>query len=425
MKVLWLSMTPGLLHEGVGTGNYGGSGWIASLQYVFQKYNKSARLALAYLTSKETESVVMHGIRYYPIYTKPKTAIQKFREYYGISCSFNRKSYIEQIKNVIVDFEPDIIHLFGIENPLSDILGNTDVPVVVHLQGILGPVDNAFYPPGFNKFSFLWPPTKRELITRNGFIYSKNVLHHRAKHESELFKKAQFFMGRTSWDFHISKLLSPKSIYYKVNEVLRSPFYNNAYVKQTNNSKLMILSTLSETVYKGLDLVLKSARILASETNIRFEWNVVGVPKESRFVRFVEKMIGVKSSDVCISYLGILNAKQLAEICKSSSVYVHPSYIDNSPNSICEAQMLGLPVIATNVGGVSSLIKHGETGILIPSNSPYELSYWLRELFYNKTLYEMLSNNGVSSAMERHDYETIYCNLMAAYNSILQNNNGQ
>jgi len=63
--------------------------------------------------------------------------------------------------------------------------------------------------------------------------------------------------------------------------------------------------------------------------------------------------------------LGSLEVNEMVEAMKISRFMVHPSYIDNSPNSICEAQILGLPVVATNVGGVESLIENGKTGLLI------------------------------------------------------------
>lgn len=101
-------------------------------------------------------------------------------------------------------------------------------------------------------------------------------------------------------------------------------------------------------------------------------------------------------------------------------VYVHPSNIDNSPNNVCEAQLLGLPVIATNVGGVSSLIEHKNTGILVPANAPYELAYWLKYLSVNVDFAKQLSHNGYEAAKVRHDKSTIIRDLIATYESIVK-----
>lgn len=61
-------------------------------------------------------------------------------------------------------------------------------------------------------------------------------------------------------------------------------------------------------------------------------------------------------------------------------MYVHPAYIDNSPNALCEAMLLGVPCIASYVGGIPSIIQNEVSGLLAPANEPYYLAekiYWL------------------------------------------------
>lgn len=420
MRILWLSMTPGLLHEGHGTGNYGGSGWIGALQHLFCDAHTENELALSFISDKEKEKIERNGVIYYPIYEKPENALKKiYRYYYGYR-SYNRELYVNQILEVINDYKPDIIHLFGLENPLATILGRTDCPVVVHLQGLLAPCNNAFYPSSFSRCSLVWPPTRREWLFRNGFLYSKKTFEVRSVKESDLFKDAQYFMGRTEWDLHLTRLLSINAKYYKVNEALRPPFYDNAGKWKYSSGKFIIISTISETIYKGLDLILKIAKILKQETTIDYEWNVVGVCENSNLVRFFERNLRINSKDVNVNYVGVMNAEELINNCLSSSVYVHPSYIDNSPNSICEAQLLGVPIIATNVGGVSSLIKHKENGILVPANDPYETAFWLKELSENPALVSTISMNGMSTATKRHDRKQILNDLLGFYKQIIE-----
>lgn len=411
-------MTPGLLHEGKGTGNYGGSGWIGALQQLFIDARSEHTLALAFVSATEKEKTKKNGIIYYPIYEKPESGIRKLCRYYGGYKSWDREHLVPQIKEVISDFHPDVIHLFGLENQLATILGRTAIPTVVHLQGLLGPVANAFYPNGFNHSSFIWPPTKREWLYRNGFLYEKKKLDLRSRQEQKLFKEARFFMGRTDWDFHVSQLMSKESMYYKVNEALRQPFYENAGKWRPNDGKMTITSTISETLYKGLDLILKTALILKRETTIDFEWNVTGVKADSNFRKFIEHNVGIKGADVNVRYCGIMNAQQLVGHSLKSNVYVHPSYIDNSPNSVCEAQLLGLPVIATHVGGVSSLMEHKKSGILVPANEPHETAFWIMQFHNNPDMAKELGRNGYELAKARHAPEQIIKDLFNAYKDI-------
>lgn len=420
MKILWLSPTPGLLHEAKGTGGYGGSGWVGALQHIFMAANNGDKLGIAFPNTIKSRSTIQDGVYYYPIFKKTKSWIQKIVHYYGGYKHIDYNEYVEDLNEVIKDFHPDVIHLFGFENPFSTILGHTEKPVVVHLQGILEPYDNAFFPQDINSNSFIWPPTVREWIWRNGYQFAKKELHTLAIKEAELFKRTKFFMGRTAFDYQVSQLMSPSSKYFKVNEALRPSFYLKAGQWKHSTNKFVITSTISETVYKGLDLILKTAALLKQESKLDFEWHVVGIKETSNFVRFFEHFLSIRSRDVHVKYLGVLTAEQIAEHNLASSVYVHPSYIDNSPNSVCEAQLLGMPVIATNVGGVSSLIEHKVTGLLVPANAPYELSYWIRTLNDDNCLATSIGRKAFESANVRHDKDSIIRDLFAAYNSIFK-----
>ncbi|MBO4641854.1 MAG: glycosyltransferase [Bacteroidaceae bacterium] len=419
-KVLWLIANYNVQKDSVVKGNYNGEGWVSSLLQIVQSSNV-VDLGVAYIThSIQEKESVRDGAFYFPIYEKPKTSLQKLRKYYG---GYKRKAINDlnvQLLSVINKFQPDVIHLFGLENPMATILGRGCVPVVVHMQGLLGPIDNAFFPQGFNNSSFLWPITKREWLIRNGYIFAQKDIHVRGEREKELFANMKYCMGRTEWDKQVSRLMAPNSIYFHVDEVLRTTFYENAGKwKKLQKSTFIITSTISETIYKGLDVILKTAHLLKNETNLNFLWQVVGINDSSDFVRFFEKKSGIRSADVHLNYLGVQDERSLCQILLSSNVYVHPSYIDNSSNSVCEAQMLGVPVIGTYVGGIPSLIRHMESGILVPANAPFELAEWIKQLSENEDICNSLSKNGFQAATIRHDKKKILNDLISAYKSTI------
>lgn len=415
IRVLWLSALPGLRQDG-GSG-YNGGGWIASLQRVVMQCPE-IELALAYSSHGKEEKAVEDGCTYYPVYAKPLTAWQKLRHYYGGYRHIDENAYVEELKRVIDDYRPDVIHLFGLECPFATILGRADVPVIVSLQGFLGPCSNAFWPIGMNHSTFNWPPTWREMVVRNGYRYAKKSIDVRGRNERRLFKNVRHCMGRTEWDFQVSRLMSPGSQYYHVDEVLRPVFYDNeGKWKQPATEKFVITSTISQTIYKGLDFVLRTAELLESETGVDFEWRVVGVDGASAYVRFFEKYTGIHSERV--RYMGVMSADEICHNLLETNLYVHPSYIDNSPNSVCEAQLLGVPVAAANVGGVASLVEHSETGILVPANGPYELAYHIQVLAQMPELAESLGQSGQIRAAQRHDQPTILFDLIDAYKQVI------
>ncbi len=105
---------------------------------------------------------------------------------------------------------------------------------------------------------------------------------------------------------------------------------------------------------------------------------------------------------------------------KEAEVFVYPSYIDNSPNSVCEAQIVGLPVIACNVGGVNSLIIHNVSGILIPSNGVFELVYYLLKMKNDSEFKRDISKGGKEIANIRHNRNVIKTELLQVYKYILE-----
>lgn len=421
MRILWLSMNSGLFQQNKFATPYNGGGWISSLQQVFTNCERN-QLALAFLTPFHLSKEEQNRTVYYPIYNAPNTSVSKIKDYYGGYKKWDKEQYVEEVLKVIEDFKPNIIHLFGIENSLANILGNTSIPIVVHLQGLLAPLNNAFFPTDFNKSSFLFPFSINEWILRNGYIYAKNSIHVRGLRESELFKKVNYVMGRTQWDYQVSRLLAPQSRYFFVNEVLRESFYEKAGKWKWPNNEFTIVSTISNTIYKGLDVILKTARLLKEETAIPFRWQVVGIGGQDKIVRFFEHKLKINSKDVYIEYKGVLNAQELCDTLLRSHLYVHPSYIDNSPNSVCEAQLIGVPVIGTYVGGIPSLIAHEETGLLVPANAPYELAYQIKRCHADKEFCTKLSQKGSKAAQTRHNKQEIFNSLLNTYQTIIELN---
>lgn len=417
MKVLWLSMNPGLYGVKSGNDTYNGGGWIGALERVLQDTN--IQLAIAFITDSPLKQVQRNNITYYPIYIH-SSKWEKIKFYYGGYKRVDNLKVLEGIHNIISHVSPDIIHLFGIENQLSTVIGNVEVPIITHLQGLLGPYSSTYWPSGFNVYSIKKHFSWREHILRNGMCFMSEYTRIRGTYESTLFKKLKYAMGRTAWDHHMTALLAPQAKYFHVDEVLRPCFYDISGTWNYRNHQLCIFSTISETPYKGLDLVLKTARILKDQ-GIEFKWRIAGISSQSRMTRIFEKELDIKGKEVGIDYLGILTAEQLCENLLNSTIYVHPSYIDNSPNSLCEAQLIGLPCISTNVGGTSSLINHLDTGILVPANAPYDLAYYIKELGINDELRCHISKQGAEAAKIRHNKENILNQLLNAYQTVIKN----
>lgn len=398
MKVLWFTNTGSNF---LNNDSHNGGGWISSLETILVK-NLDISLSIAFNISTKHDKTVRENVCYYPIY---KSRIP------SISPSDDVKKYIA----IVNECDPDIIHIFGTEQNFGLIIPHINKPVVIHLQGILKPYLNALLPPRFSKLDFFF---------QNGFnpfnlllnYYRYKSWESRSDREVNILKNCKYIMGRTEWDRNMSRLLAPNSQYFYCSEILRSIFYKDDRWKRNAKSKKTIVSTLSSPLYKGADLILNTAKILKEILGLDFEWIVFGVND----VKYIEKKLKIKAKDVNVNFYGVVNSENLKINLLECDVFVHPSYIDNSPNSVCEAQILGVPVIACNVGGLSTIINHNETGLLVPANDPYMLAINIFDILGNKAEAERISNNEINVSVSRHNPKKITQDLIGIYETILK-----
>lgn len=413
MKVLILSPTKGLYDSQ--SDGYNGVGWVASLQQYIEK-EQDIELAMAFVTPAPLQKEKRGNTMYYPIHIPDRSGLKKLYYYWqGYKKDVFDKSIVILLKEVIEDFSPDIIHIFGTESNLGYIIGETDVPCVVHIQGILSTVLNVYFPLGLNVKSFVTPTNIREYWFRNGIVFNYNRMVLAAEREKAFIRKSKYIIGRTEFDKQFSRLYNSDIKYFHVDEILRDEFYKCAKWN-FREGKLKLVSTLSPTIYKGIDIVLKTASIL-KECDVDFEWTIIGINKKNSIVSKIERYNNLFAEDLSVSFAGIRTAQEIVAILQESTIYVHPSYIDNSPNSLCEAQYIGMPTIATNVGGIPTIMNYQEEFMESPI-VPHSLASKIISL-HQKIIrgeYESTLNH---LAIQRHNPFIIIKKLKDVYSKIL------
>lgn len=95
--------------------------------------------------------------------------------------------------------------------------------------------------------------------------------------------------------------------------------------------------------------------------------------------------------------------------------FILPSTKEGLPYVIMEAMAAGIPVIASNVGGIPDLIDHEENGLLVPPKNSKELAKAIRELTENKLLAEQLSQNAAQKIKIKFSLETMIKKTMELY----------
>lgn len=411
MRILWCTHT--VIGYNSSKSGYNGCGWISSLLHQLEK-RSDIEIGIAFYTDKLEKAKHENNISFFPIYYK-RAITDKILGKLNIRRFLlkREKSNLNHLKQIIHSFKPDIIHVWGTETDMGLISNEFCIPpVIIHIQGLMAPYNNALLPPGFSKLDF---------IIKDGFTFHKivnnyisfNYWKYKAERESRIMKHTKYYFGRTDWDKAISSLYSPNSQYFFCSEVLRESFKLEYSWKNNDKSMCKIISTISPPLYKGMDLILKTAQVLKKNTKIDFVWNVIGLNS----CGYIEKKLHIKASEVNVYTIGIKGANELKELLETSSIYFHPSYIDNSPNSVCEAQVIGIPIIAVNVGGVSSLFPKDCINNLIPANDPYYAASCIKKLFLKSNIDYTISN----FAIQRHTPANIIESIIKTYKKILIN----
>jgi glycosyltransferase involved in cell wall biosynthesis len=133
---------------------------------------------------------------------------------------------------------------------------------------------------------------------------------------------------------------------------------------------------------------------------------------DSNFVKRIPRDIREK-----ILLKGFVENNRIPGLMKSSDVFVLPSLSEGVPNVLLEAMAVGLPIIATSVGGVPELISDEENGFLVQPRSSKQLAEKILLLLNDKSLHNHISQNNLLKA-KKYDVNTITSKLEGYFESI-------
>ena len=419
MRVLWIGGFGLKSLNDNNTSGYNGGGWLASLKKEIIKCS-DVTLGIAFCKEHCFQKVVQDNISYYVVPNYHKSRKDKYLDFIHIKDvtrdEIQWSHYENQLKMVIDDFKPDVIEIFGSEFYFSLAARvSKHIPTVLHFQGILSLYIYIFLPPGISKWQYIMSG-KGLKGKYNNFQYLA-YWQRSAYREKAVLKAVPHVIGRTDWDKQAIAVLNPNAKYHYGGEILRDVFYENK--ERTIPSKITISSTISFPTYKGYDVILKVANILKNELHLDFVWNVYGNIDPS----FMEKQVGLRHEGVDVRLCGVASPTQLRDALLESTMYFHPSYTENSPNSVCEAQILGVPVVASRVGGTDSLVEHGKTGFLYPVTDPYIAAYYIMYLVDNPDVNIAIGKAAKQVATARHDKKKIVDKLMETYREMIDTPN--
>lgn len=417
-KVLWFSNTNCGYHENLAHSNKAVTGtWMSSIKEEFTKLTE-LELAIAFNNNKPAEKLKCNLITYYPIFVKRKRN-KLSRVLTKIFAKISWYNEIEYYMEIINDFHPDIIHVFGSEEAFGMISKYTTIPVVLSIQGNLTVYEWKYFS-GISKKDLFSTVDLKNAIKFSTPLTKYRLFRKKAKREREIMKLIKYIIGRTDWDRRVAKILSPKAQYYHNDEMLRKEFYCMEDIRPILKEKLILTTISGPAVYKGLETVCMAVHLL-TKMEIKFEWNLGGI-SDGELLRSVKRKLGNHFPRKNLNILGRLYENEIVDLFRKTNIYVMPSHIENGSIVLSEAMAFGLPVISTLAGGTSSRLTDKTDGIMIQAGDPWSMAGAILEMYNNYDIAIQYGQNARKRAMARHDPQKITNGLIDIYEKVIRDN---
>lgn len=266
----------------------------------------------------------------------------------------------DHIEKIISDVKPDILHIWGTEYPHSKVAAEVYAKpqnTVVNIQGL-----TSYYWMHFNAgipYKELKSFTLSN-IARGNLLKQADRMKKRGKVEQQTLNLVGHAIGRTDWDRACVTESNPNIKYHFCNETLRDSFYVGSWDYE-KCEKHSIFMSQAATPIKGLQFMLRAmpeilrmypdAHLYIAGNDITNNKGLYNKLKFSAFASYIKRLIEQNGLQNSISFMGSLKEKEMKERFLKSNVFAMPSTIENSPNSLGEAMLLGVPCVCSEVGG--------------------------------------------------------------------------
>ena len=295
----------------------------------------------------------------------------------------------------ISEIAPDIVHAHGTEDAYALGALASGYPCVISIQGLVG-----------------------QLLRARGFRMDSTTLFWSlvGRTERKAIRRGKYFITRTGWDADFVRGLNPSATIFSVWELMHEAYWEPENKATGNGSEVCFVGTLNE--FKGsADLV--SAIALLRDDYPDLQLRLVGRDDtpyvKKRLVPQIRRL-GLESS---VEFCGFKPAKEVADILSTAAMVVVPSYMEKSPNVVSGAMLAGVPVVATRVGGIPSMIEDGVSGVLVEPKRPRAMADGIRWMLEHPEEREEMARRARETARIRHEPSGIVRRTIKVYEEVI------
>jgi glycosyltransferase involved in cell wall biosynthesis len=274
---------------------------------------------------------------------------------------------VVRCKKILKQISPDIVHAHGTEIQYAHIAVNSEYPVVITLQGIIG---------------FL-----NKIRKKKGGELQEKI-------EQSDIRNCKYFISHARFATEYIKELNPTATIEYIDDIVSEGLFNRK--RRPQPFKILFVGSVLRS--KGIEDLINALNIVRRTHN--FTITVVGHcgAKYKKKIMARIKAMDLKKN---VIFVGHIPDEKLLEHYETAGLFVFPSHFETSPNVIMEAMSIGLPIVTTRIGGIPDMITHHETGILVEVGNAPALAEAINYVLNNPTVAEVLGSNARIEASNR------------------------
>ena len=424
MKVLWVIniMLPQIAQK-LGKNATNREGWISGVLGRMCESTTEYEVSIAYPVNEYDieECTICDNIKCYPFFEDIAHP-----EYYDDDIE-------SAINNILKKVNPDLVHIFGSEFPhayaTAKIFDNPQ-RTVISMQGICAQIAKDYM--ALLPKQVISSVTFRDFVRKDSIKQQQRKFYLRAVNEAAAVGCTNNIIGRTKFDKDAVLAIKDDICYFTVNETMRSSFYDGRWSVDCADRHSIFLGQ-GDYPIKGMHFLLEACGILKTkypDLKIKIAGNSIinnssfkDKLKTPAYGKYLRKLIKDGDLEDNILVLGNLTETRMKEEYLSSALYVCASYVENSPNTLAEAMLLGVPIVCSNAGGILDMISEDEAYIFERGDSK-QLAECIDAVFTSEDKEPSIvldkCNCAFERAKEEFNPEINFEALIKAYNAIVE-----
>ena len=433
MRVLWLCniMLPAIA-EKLHLESSVKEGWLTGLlsQVIAEGEQSGIQLGIAF-PANETLA------EYHDVFVWNKVPVSCFGFYEKTDSPESYQPHLEsRFDDILREFKPDVVHVFGTEYPHTLAMAKVmkePKRLLIGMQGLISVYGDEYYA-GLPSY-VVARRTFRDIIRKDSLMQQRNKFIKRGENELRALRITGNITGRTLFDKEYCEKVNPDAMYHPMNETMRPCFYEGKWSYDTC-VKHQIFYSQADYPIKGLHFVLEAlpavlekypdTKVVVAGNNIVRGNGLMDIIKLSSYGKYLKHLIRKNRLKEKVVFLGKLSAEEMKQKYLESHIFLCASSLENSPNSVAEAMLLGVPVVAGAVGGIPSMIDNHEDGILFKGENADALAEAVIGLWDSErngfagSETKRISQTGALRAKKAHNPVTNFNRLLEIYRAIAE-----